>query len=81
MMNLWKLRLTTGIQTITILLYFVLAMVNYPDVMHKAQAQLDKVVGRERLPTFDDWDNLPYIRALVRETMRWRPVAPLGTLD
>ena len=60
---------------------FVLAMLNYPDVMHKAQAELDSVVGRERLPTFDDLGKLPYIHAIVRETLRWRPTAPLGMLN
>ena len=55
-------------------------MVNYPDVMQKAQAELDSVVGRERPPTFDDEDALPYIRAIVQETLRWRPVSPLSML-
>lgn len=43
-----------------------------------AQAELDKVVGKDRLPTFDDIPNLPYIRAITAETLRWRPVAVLG---
>ena len=54
-------------------------MTLYPDVMRRAQAEIDAVVGRERVPTFDDKDKLPYIRAIVRETLRWRPVGPLGT--
>ncbi|KAK4208371.1 Fumitremorgin C synthase [Rhypophila decipiens] len=44
----------------------------------KAQAELDKVVGKDRLPTFDDLPNLPYVRAITAETLRWRPVAVLG---
>ncbi|EGS17163.1 uncharacterized protein CTHT_0064770 [Thermochaetoides thermophila DSM 1495] len=44
----------------------------------KAQEELDLVVGPDRLPTFDDLRNLPYIRAIVAETLRWRPVAVLG---
>ena len=39
---------------------------------------LDAVVGRARLPTFDDQARLPYIEATVREAIRWRPVLPLG---
>lgn len=58
---------------------FVLAMLNYPDVMRKAQAELDAVIGRDRVPTLEDADNLPYIRAVVRETLRWRPPSTLGT--
>jgi len=48
--------------------------------MHKAQAEIDRVVGRSRLPKFSDYDNLPYIRALVKEVLRWRPVAPAGKI-
>ncbi len=58
---------------------FVLAMLNNPDVMRKAQAELDAVMGRDRVPTFEDADSLPYIRAVVRETLRWRPPSTLGT--
>lgn len=46
----------------------------YPDVMKKAQEELDRVVGRDRVPTFDDKANLPYFRAMVKEILRWRPV-------
>ena len=53
-------------------------MVIFPDVQRKAQAELDEVVGRGQLPTFADYENLPYIRALVKETLRWRPVDPQG---
>ncbi|EIM88908.1 cytochrome P450 [Stereum hirsutum FP-91666 SS1] len=57
---------------------FFLAMRLYPDVMRKAQAEIDSVVGRDRLPTFEDRARLPYIRAIVKEVLRWRPVGPLG---
>ncbi|KAF8909745.1 cytochrome P450 [Gymnopilus junonius] len=60
------------------LLYFILAMILYPNVMRKAQAELDDVVGRGRIPTFEDQKKLPYIEAVVRETLRWRPPAPMG---
>lgn len=60
---------------------FVLAMTLNPDVMRKAQAELDAIVGRDRIPTFADKNNLPYIRAIVKETLRWRPVSPLGKCD
>ncbi|KAJ3556657.1 hypothetical protein NM688_g1904 [Phlebia brevispora] len=57
---------------------FVLAMVLYPDAMKRAQAQIDAVVGRERLPAFSDRRHLTYVEAIVREVHRWRPVGPLG---
>lgn len=53
-------------------------MVHYPEVMRRAQAQIDTVVGRDRLPTFGDRDRLPYIEAIIKEVQRWRPVGPIG---
>lgn len=47
----------------------------------KARKELDEVCGHnaERLPTFEDWDRLPYIQAIMKEGMRWRPnVNPTG---
>ena len=48
------------------------------DVLPKAWAELDRVVGQDRAPTWSDEVNLPYVRAIIKETMRWRPVAVLG---
>ncbi|THH27824.1 hypothetical protein EUX98_g6368 [Antrodiella citrinella] len=58
--------------------YFLLAMAMFPEVQKKAQAELDLVVGPYRLPEYDDVDNIPYIRAIFLETMRWLPVVPFG---
>ena len=44
----------------------------------KAQQELDRVVGRDRLPTMADIPSLPYVRAILLEVMRWHPVTPLG---
>ncbi|RPD53731.1 cytochrome P450 [Lentinus tigrinus ALCF2SS1-7] len=55
-----------------------LAMLHYPDVMRKAQEELDRVVGQDRLPDYHDCENLPYLNALINETLRWRPIAILG---
>jgi cytochrome P450 len=64
--------------TVTAMMWCTLAMVAYPHAQRRAQAELDAVVGRARLPTFADAPYLPYVRAIVRETLRWRPVATLG---
>ena len=53
-------------------------MTIYQEVQKKAQAELDAVTGGTRLPTAADKENLPYLRALVSEVLRWRPIAPLG---
>jgi hypothetical protein len=54
------------------------AMLLYPDIQKKAQDELDSVIGRERLPTFDDRPRLPFINAMCKEVLRWRPVTPVG---
>jgi cytochrome P450 len=53
-------------------------MVLYPEVQAKAQAEIDRVVGKNRLPDFDDRSALPYLDAVLRETLRWHPVFPMG---
>ncbi len=57
---------------------FFLVMALYPEVQKRAQAELDAVVGRDRLPDFSDSPSLPYINAIVKELLRWHPAAPLG---
>ena len=39
---------------------------------------IDAVVGRDRLPSFEDKPDLPYIHCIVQEAIRWHPVTPLG---
>ena len=58
--------------------WFMLAMIAYPNVQKKCQEELDRVIGRSRMPTLEDKESLPYIRATVRELFRWRTVSPLG---
>jgi len=53
-------------------------MTLFPDVQKKAQAEIDAVVGTDRLPSFADRDSLPYIEALVKESLRWNVVVPTG---
>ena len=57
---------------------FFLAATLHPEVVRLAQQQLDEVLGRERLPDFSDMPQLPYISAIVKEVLRWRPPTPLG---
>ena len=67
-------------QTGGALFVFLLAMVLYPEVLKRAQFEVDTVVGRERMPSFGDKNNLSYIEALVKEVLRWRPGVPLGNV-
>ena len=59
--------------TSAILVGFVQAMMVFPEVQGRAQEGIDRVVGMNRLPTMDDAANLPYSRAIVKESIRWMP--------
>ncbi|TFK31156.1 cytochrome P450, partial [Crucibulum laeve] len=63
--------------TVSALTTFVLLMILYPEVQKRAQAEVDSVTSG-RLPTLDDLAALPYITAMIKEIIRWAPVAPLG---
>ncbi|CAO2653079.1 Nn.00g024900.m01.CDS01 [Neocucurbitaria sp. VM-36] len=63
--------------TVSGLMTFFLAMTVFPEVQVKAQEELDRVMGG-RLPTSADKGRLPYIDAVVKETHRWHPVAPMA---
>ncbi|KIM68462.1 hypothetical protein SCLCIDRAFT_105429 [Scleroderma citrinum Foug A] len=56
----------------------VMAMVLHPDIQAKVHAELDTVVGKGVLPTFEDKQRLPYFLAMLYEVVRWNPVVPLG---
>ena len=57
---------------------FFLAATLHPEVVRLAQRELDEVLDGERLPDFSDKPRLPYISAIVKEVLRWRPPTPLG---
>jgi len=58
--------------------WWMLAMVAFPETQRRAQAELDAVVGRSRIPSFSDLHGLPYLRAMVKEILRWRSILPVG---
>jgi len=64
--------------TVSILLTFFLAMLMNPEAQTKAQEEIDRVIGTDRLPTFDDEPKLPYVTALAKEVFRWQQVAPFA---
>ncbi|KAK7455761.1 hypothetical protein VKT23_010793 [Stygiomarasmius scandens] len=53
-----------------------LAFTAFPDALKKAQEEMDRIVGNDRIPEPKDIEELPYIRAIIKETQRWRPPAP-----
>ncbi|KAF9235573.1 cytochrome P450 [Melanogaster broomeanus] len=64
--------------TSSVMLTFFLMMILAPEAQEKAQAQIDVVVGRNRLPTIEDRASLPYVDAILRETLRFNPPVPLS---
>ena len=53
-------------------------MTLFPDVQLKAQDEINRVIGDDRLPNLADRNSLPYVAALVSEVFRWRPGVPIG---
>ncbi|KAH9917056.1 cytochrome P450 monooxygenase [Fomitopsis serialis] len=71
--------LTCGTDTTsTVLASFFLAMTLYPEVVKKAQDEIDRVVGNARLPDFEDRSSLPYLECILSELYRWNPPLYLG---
>ncbi|KAJ3523342.1 hypothetical protein NMY22_g11479 [Coprinellus aureogranulatus] len=65
--------------TVSSIATFFLAMAQNPDIQAKGHAAVDKIIAEQgRLPGFSDHKQLPYIEAIVREVLRWRPVAPIA---
>jgi cytochrome P450 len=67
--------------TVASLCNFIIAMVKYPEAARKAREEIDRVVGRGRLPGMADREKLVYVECLIREVLRWRNVTPLGTSE
>ncbi|KAF9034507.1 cytochrome P450 [Rhodocollybia butyracea] len=62
---------------LTALSTFILAMLCFPGTQTTAQEELDRVVGDQDLPDYEDQDSLPYITAIMYECFRWQTVTPL----
>jgi cytochrome P450 len=66
-------------QTVSALYTFYLAMTLFPDIQTKAQDEIDRIIGKDRLPVLADRDSLPYVSALHSEIYRWQAVVPFGS--
>lgn len=58
--------------------FFIMAICLSPEAQKTAHAELDAVVGPNRLPDYSDRPHLPYVQAMLKEVIRWRPATPLG---
>lgn len=53
-------------------------MILNPVIQTRAQHEIDSVTGRDSLVEYSDHASLPYLEAILREVVRWRPITPLG---
>jgi cytochrome P450 len=74
---LWEM-IFRGTDTTAILTEWIMAeLVLHPEIQAKAHAELDKVVGKEKAVCDSDIARLPYLQAVVKETLRTHPPGPL----
>lgn len=59
--------------TYTALQNAILAFVTHPNAVAIAHREIDDIFGTERSPAYTDQDNLPYLNAIIQESIRWRP--------
>lgn len=53
-------------------------MTIFPDVCKKAQEEISRTLGDGVVPTINDCRRLPYLDAVIKETIRWGVTGPLG---
>ena len=70
-----------GTDTTTVtLLWGMIMLANNPEIQERIQSEIDSIVARDRFPSVNDQDNLPYLEASILELMRWRTIVPFGVL-
>ena len=64
--------------TASFLQSFVLALINNPHVQERGQKEIDSVVHPDQWPTLDDYERVPYIRAIADEVHQFRTILPIA---
>ncbi|KAL5818373.1 hypothetical protein ACOSQ4_022215 [Xanthoceras sorbifolium] len=52
-------------------------LIKHPRIMKKVQNELENVVGRDKMVEESELDNLEYLDMVIKESLRFHPVAPL----
>ena len=60
---------------------FFPAVTLHPEIFSELQAEIDTVVGRDRLPELSDREKLPFLECVIKEVYRWNPPAPIAAAD
>lgn len=50
---------------------FFLMMARHPEVVKRAQNEIDEAIGTDRLPSLEDRGSIPYIDCILEETLRY----------
>ncbi|KEH33357.1 putative flavonoid 3',5'-hydroxylase [Medicago truncatula] len=70
---------TAGTDTSSSIIEWALAeMLKSPNILIRAQKEMNQVVGRERMLVESDLEKLPYLQAICKETYRLHPSTPLS---
>ncbi|KAF5345741.1 hypothetical protein D9758_011871 [Tetrapyrgos nigripes] len=76
-----KLALAGADTMVSALGSFIFGLVKNPDAHRKGQLAVDELTGGERVPDFLDVGSLPYVDALLREALRWKPAYPHKSIE
>jgi cytochrome P450 len=64
--------------TVSVIATCIIALLKHPEILKRAQDEIDSALALGELPTFNDEDRLPYVTAVSMESYRWRVAVPIA---